>query len=70
MSKRECVHVVEHSPVTDVRPGWAVPMSTIDLRVFYPLSEGGFSGAVTELDQAYYKARDELRKRYEEFTSE
>ena len=67
MSHRQSVHVVRDMPVTDVAPGTVRPFSTVDLRVFYPLSESGFSGAVTGLGIAYHKAMEELRARYQEF---
>jgi hypothetical protein len=68
MSSRPCVHIVRDMPVTDAKG--VKPFATVDLRVFYPKTEGGFSGAVTALGIAYEKAKRELRARYEEFSDE
>lgn len=68
MSSRPCVHIVRDMPVTDVTG--VKPYATVDLRVFYPNTLSGFSGAVTGLHIAYQKAMAELSVRHQELTSE
>ncbi|QFG04536.1 hypothetical protein SEA_JEEVES_61 [Mycobacterium phage Jeeves] len=69
MSSRECVHIANYAPADGGRePNRYIPSVTVDLRLFYPPTEGSLVAAQQALTETYLDALDEIRRRINEGT--